>query len=506
MGGAGSLISAEVGDGDHPDAGDLETEGQARAELCRLKNEMEEIAPILVAFDSLPESTPGKISETLKGLEMFDMETASFEALKKEVAGIRAVIKSVLEEVAEAEEAARHVQATFRGHSARATRKKAVRAATSLQTQFRGHAVRMEFQKREGCSDKFAMPFRGHLARQQFTHTKTADRRKSEGLKFLNQYKLLELCGEGAFGKVKRAENTDTGAAVAVKILNKRRLKKKRIGRFGNALKEVQKEIAVWKKLRHQNVVPLYEVIDDDDHHKLYLVSEFIPGGSVMPDAKKTEPLQIEDARNVFRQLISALEYLHAQDVVHRDIKPGNILRGTDGSILITDFGVSQEIDDGDDTFRNTVGTAAFMAPEMCTGDSFSGKAVDIWAAGITLYMMLVGETPFSSSKGMQELYERIQNETIALPGCLERPPSLDNLVARVLDKDPLKRATTAEIKEHLWVTADGSEPFAEMPIDHVTVTEEDIDHAITAFKSVAAASLAVLTGKKLMKKLSTKA
>merc|ERR1711924_165010 len=117
---------------------------------------------------------------------------------------------------------------------------------------------------------------------------------------------------------------TDTGAAVAVKILNKRRLKKKRIGRFGNALKEVQKEIAVWKKLRHQNVVPLYEVIDDDDHHKLYLVSEFIPGGSVMPDAKKTEPLQIEDARNVFRQLISALDYLHAQDVVHRDIKPGN--------------------------------------------------------------------------------------------------------------------------------------------------------------------------------------
>lgn len=157
----------------------------------------------------------------------------------------------------------------------------------------------------------------------------------------VNQYEMLEVLGKGAFGKVKKCRTPD-GGIFATKQLKKSMLKRKRYGRFGNALQNVQKEIAIWKKLRHPNVVRLHEVMDDPEHDKIYLVNDFVEGGAVMPDQLHCDPMAEERAMDIFLQCLNGLEYLHAQDVVHRDLKPGNILITGGGVAKITDFGVSQ--------------------------------------------------------------------------------------------------------------------------------------------------------------------
>jgi hypothetical protein len=270
----------------------------------------------------------------------------------------------------------------------------------------------------------------------------------SSGQKRINQYLMLEVLGKGTYGKVRRCIDETTGDVRAVKILKKSFLKRKRIGRFGNALQNVQREIAVWKKLDHPNVVVLFEagfsvdssctillatvllscfssqVIDDAALDKLYLVSEFVDGGSLMRDEKTGDPLPLPKVRHYMQQLLSAVSYLHFMRVVHRDIKPGNILIAKDGTLKVTDFGVSQVLEASSaDELRSTAGTAAFQvwliikqpiyvrycfltpilvsptsilqAPEMLTGGSFSGMKADMWACGMTLYMCIHGRPAY---------------------------------------------------------------------------------------------------------------
>lgn len=138
----------------------------------------------------------------------------------------------------------------------------------------------------------------------------------------VNQYVLGPILGVGGFGKVRRCLDTTTGEELAVKILRKSLLKKKRIGRFGNALQNVEREVAIWKKLDHPHIVRLVEALDDAQDH-LYLVSELVAGGPCMTG---NEPLSLAQIQVVAAQLLDALRYLHFQRVVHRDIKPGNLL------------------------------------------------------------------------------------------------------------------------------------------------------------------------------------
>jgi serine/threonine protein kinase len=112
----------------------------------------------------------------------------------------------------------------------------------------------------------------------------------------------------------------------AVKIMRRSQLRRRRVGRNGTALDTARREVAVWKRLRHPNIVALREVIDDPDHDCVYLVSDLVQGTALMPDQVETEPLSHDACRVIFAQLVDALAYLHSQRVLHRDIKPSNML------------------------------------------------------------------------------------------------------------------------------------------------------------------------------------
>jgi hypothetical protein len=309
------------------------------------------------------------------------------------------------------------------------------------------------------------------------------------GNKRVNHFLMLEVVGRGAYGKVRRCIDEDTGAIRAVKIMRKSILKRKRIGRFSNALENAQREIAIWKKLDHPNVVKLYEVIDDETSDKLYLVGEYIDGGAVMPDETVVAAtIPVADAARYAAMLVDGLTYLHFQRVIHRDVKPGNLLveRST-GILKITDFGVSQVIMEGaEDSFRNTPGTAAFLAPEMLTGDLFAGRNADVWAVGITLYMFLYGTTPFLAGT-THEVYDNIRRGAVPWPAVTAAGAPLDmaavaparDLVMRLLDPDPATRITLEDARQHPFLRGIGGTPRA-LPAAPVEVTAEEIAAAIS--------------------------
>ena len=154
------------------------------------------------------------------------------------------------------------------------------------------------------------------------------------------------------------------------------------------------------KSLVHANIVRLYEIIDDPMKNKIYLVMDYLPGGTLAEKLKESENgLPEKEVRNYFRDLISAVHYCHeVKKLAHRDLKPENMMLNKEGKLVLCDFGVSQFFESIFD-IRMTMGTIRFMAPECFrsskNNNSEGGKCIDIWAAGISLFLLLTNEHPF---------------------------------------------------------------------------------------------------------------
>lgn len=153
-------------------------------------------------------------------------------------------------------------------------------------------------------------------------------------------------------------------------------------------------------------------MIDDPEEDKLYLVLELLDQGPVMGD--EAPPLSEAAARAALLETCAGLAHLHAQGVVHGDLKPGNLLRGADGRVRIVDFGTASVPPGGVDApITRSPGTPAFTAPECCAGGAYSGRRADLWALGATLYMLLVGRPPFPGHN-LLDTYESIQFRELA--------------------------------------------------------------------------------------------
>ena len=209
--------------------------------------------------------------------------------------------------------------------------------------------------------------------------------------------------------------------------------------------------------LNHENLVNLIEVLDDPINYSIYMVLEICHKGIIMQiDLNGTfaKPYSEAQCRKLFRDLISAIEYLHTQGIVHRDIKPENLLLTKDNILKIADFGASQTFKDNNHRFnKENVGSPAFIAPEVLTpGTSvIPYKATDIWAMGVTLYCLYFGRLPFEAHN-LIELYNKIRIDTPHYPDNLNS--ELRQLFQRILDKNPETRICMIELKCHSWVTA----------------------------------------------------
>ncbi|PKY05392.1 Pkinase-domain-containing protein [Aspergillus campestris IBT 28561] len=349
----------------------------------------------------------------------------------------------------------------------------------------------------------------------------------------INQYVIKQEIGRGSFGAVHLASD-QFGNEFAVKEFSKSRLRKRAQSHLlrrprgpkrqadgfnsplhrrpplgedqkENALYLIKEEIAIMKKLHHSNLVSLIEVLDDPTEDSLYMVMEMCKKGVVMKVGleERADPYDDDLCRCWFRDLILGIEYLHAQGIVHRDIKPDNCLITNDDVLKVVDFGVSEMFEKDSDMFTaKSAGSPAFLPPELCVvkhGD-VSGKAADIWSMGVTLYCLRYGRLPFER-QSIFELYEAIKNDPVICTG--EEDGEFKDMMARILEKDPAKRISMEELRAHPWVTKGGLDPL--LPESENTAeiiefpTEEEMDSAIT--KTIGHV-LAVMKAVKKFKKL----
>uniref|UniRef100_A0A8C7QVM2 Serine/threonine-protein kinase STK11 n=1 Tax=Oncorhynchus mykiss TaxID=8022 RepID=A0A8C7QVM2_ONCMY len=268
--------------------------------------------------------------------------------------------------------------------------------------------------------------------------------------KLIGKYLMGDLLGEGSYGKVKEMLDSDTLCRRAVKIL-----KKKKLRRIPNGEANVKKEIQLLRRLQHKNVIHLVDVLYNEEKQKIYpffCVCYCVCGMQEMLDSVPEKRFPVFQAHGYFLQLLDGLEYLHSQGIVHKDIKPGNLLLTTDGALKISDLGVAEALHPfaEDDTCRTSQGSPAFQPPEIANGlDTFSGFKVDIWSAGITLYNITTSLYPFEGDN-IYKLFENIGKGDYSVPE--ECGPALSDLLQGMLEYDPVKRFSIQHIRQHNWV------------------------------------------------------
>lgn len=329
----------------------------------------------------------------------------------------------------------------------------------------------------------------------------------------LNHYEIIKEMGQGQFGKVKLVKNMNTNELNAMKIVNKhsnntpkrfsleanqpstndsldpksingnqkndRSVFSQNLIDHGVSDDKIRNEVTIMKLLNNKNITRLIEVLNDPESKKIYLILEYCAHGEIKwcsgdqleINAKGPSLLSFDKSKDYFRQVVLGLEYLQMKNVLHRDLKPANLLLTANDVVKISDFGCSLLLNDcAEEDLIKTVGTPVFYAPEICISNAVSfyktksirqiiSFSLDIWSLGITLYCFLFGKLPFNSNHEMK-LFE------IICHGKLEFPinvPDVDvrqllqaqNILLKLLDKNPLTRITIEEIKNHSF-TLDG--------------------------------------------------
>ncbi|OMJ93507.1 hypothetical protein SteCoe_3480 [Stentor coeruleus] len=258
-------------------------------------------------------------------------------------------------------------------------------------------------------------------------------------VKIIGHYILGKSIGEGTFGKVKLGTHTLTEEKVAVKILEKERIKDV------SDVERVAREIHILKLIRHPNIIQLYEIIETPKH--LFLIMEYASGGELFDYIVAKSRLEEIEACRFFQQIISGVEYIHKLGVVHRDLKPENLLLDANNNIKIVDFGLSNTYKHSE-LLQTACGSPCYAAPEMIAGNKYDGLKVDLWSCGVILFAMISGYLPFEDPN-TAELYKKILNCDYETPDWVSSLTK--DMMSCILNTDPSTRYTIPQIRQHSW-------------------------------------------------------
>ncbi len=273
------------------------------------------------------------------------------------------------------------------------------------------------------------------------------------------RYELHDQLGAGAMGLVWRATDLKLERVVAVKeLLLPSHLDLRAIEQ---ARRRAQREARIAARLHHPNAITVHDVVEHDGQP--WLIMEYLPSKSLAAVLAERGPLPVPDAVRVGKHMADALAAAHKASVVHRDVKPGNVLLGAEGAVKITDFGISRALDDTSATATgHYAGTPAYFAPEVARGQE-AGYPSDVFSLGATLYDAVEGTPPFGlTDNSIAQLY-RAAAGTIRPP---ERAGALTPLLTRLLALDPSARPTMAEVAASLAALARNTAPTPTVVVD----------------------------------------
>ncbi|GAA3373400.1 Stk1 family PASTA domain-containing Ser/Thr kinase [Streptomyces sannanensis] len=261
------------------------------------------------------------------------------------------------------------------------------------------------------------------------------------------RYQLRDLLGEGGMASVHLAYDTALDRQVAIKTLHTE------LGREQSFRERFRREAQAVAKLQHTNIVSVFDTGEDALGGAVmpYIVMEYVEGlplGSVLQsDIQQYGAMPADKALKVTADVLAALEASHEMGLVHRDIKPGNVMITKRGVVKVMDFGIARAMQSGVTSMTQTgmvVGTPQYLSPEQALGRGVDARS-DLYSVGIMLFQLLTGRLPFDADSALAIAYAHVQEEPVA-PSALNRsvPPALDALVARALKKNPNERFPSA--------------------------------------------------------------
>ncbi|CAH1405865.1 unnamed protein product [Nezara viridula] len=262
---------------------------------------------------------------------------------------------------------------------------------------------------------------------------------KYNALKYL--YDVEKTIGTGGFAKVKLATHLLTGEKVAIKIMNK--------SLIGDGCPRIKMELEALKDISHHHICKLYQVIETKEH--FFIVMEYCSGGELFDHIVEKNKLSEFEARLFFRQILSAVAYLHNVGYVHRDLKPENILLDRDLNLKLIDFGLcAKPVGGMSSHLQTSCGSPTYAAPELIKGHQYIGGKVDVWSLGVLLYALLCGFLPFDCDN-IENLYKKILSGKYSEPSWLSEESR--KIIRDMLQVDPKERITVDELLSHQWIT-----------------------------------------------------
>ncbi|XP_061535610.1 maternal embryonic leucine zipper kinase isoform X2 [Phycodurus eques] len=289
---------------------------------------------------------------------------------------------------------------------------------------------------------------------------RTERRTEPRGAEELHKcYQVYDTIGSGGFAKVKLGRHIPTGEKVAIKIMNKKDL--------GDDLPRVKVEMEAMKNLSHQHICRLYQVIESAT--QIFMILEYCPGGELFDYIIAKDRLSEEETRVFFRQIMSAMAYVHSQGYAHRDLKPENLLIDGDHNLKLIDFGLCAKPKGGlGYELMTCCGSPAYAAPELIQGKAYIGSEADVWSMGVLLFALLCGYLPFDDDNCVV-LYRKITR------GKYDNPPWLSPgsilLLNQMMQVDPKLRPAVQQLLEHPWVMQDYNSPVewhSRQPLGHI--------------------------------------
>ncbi|KAK4752823.1 hypothetical protein SAY87_021621 [Trapa incisa] len=291
-------------------------------------------------------------------------------------------------------------------------------------------------------------------------------------------YILDKELGRGQFGVTYLCTEKSTGRKYACKSISRRKLT------TNKDIEDVHREILMLEHLSGQpNIVEFRGAYED--RQSLYLIMELCSGGELFDRIIAKGVYSEKEAANICRQIVNVVHVCHFMGVMHRDLKPENFLlvsKDKDSPIKATDFGLSVFIEDGK-VYKDIVGSAYYVAPEVLNRNY--GKEIDVWSAGVILYILLSGSPPFRADTD-KEIFNEISVGKIDLesPPWPSVSPSAKDLVRKMLTRDPRRRITAAQALEHPWLKEDGE--ASDRPISSAVLTRIKQFRAMNKMKKLA--------------------
>lgn len=270
-------------------------------------------------------------------------------------------------------------------------------------------------------------------------------------MEFVAGWILGDVLGEGSYGEVRMVHNKQNGETIAMKIID---LKK-----HPDAHQAVKKETTIHKMLSkppsNPHIIKYFGQRSEDTHEYIFL--EYASGGELFDKIEPDYGMPVKECRKYFRQLISAVEFIHSMGIAHRDLKPENLLLDENNNLKVADFGLATVFKWKDKTriLDKKCGTPSYVAPEIWT-ERYHGEPADVWSCGIILVALLAGELPWDEASEKSSEYKSwVDGNYISLSPWTKLGNEVLSFIRKILKHRPNERMKVREIKNHEWLVSD---------------------------------------------------